>query len=1679
MSEEDIKSKTYYQDWKTVLIPRIRETKAWSDMFDGISSIFAENINKYIHLLRYIRDPFKQDRLTNIQQAQFLGFKYKADVFTDNEYANLVYFLSYYNKKVKGTNDFINFLGWIKNARFELVQLWAKGKYNYSDDPKIKDPFEWESPFIQKNSMVDETGTKEWYPTSHVDLEYNGWQFQIDESDVWYLFYKCAPIHLVLRSIAAVFTMETFRDFFIYSDLNGRLKLQDSYDCLPCIYQNPSALNIAGNHALEDLYDTASRATFRLLTANGINEYPLWSFNKKYTAQTLPSVFTFTRNSPAFNIERSHYYRTEVPDNYPRFAYEPYTSTNRDSGLGLLMEEARTNLLLNSNAPERKIIALPAGTYTFSGSGYYYIYNNTAGTILGRVQDSNLTFTLDVESQIEVYPRILESSSWYQLEVGNFATSYIQTTSQKNATRAADILQVLKLPTLNRSGSFALRFSTEKIADNCVLLKAYESSDKFVEVRKTGKKIIAIIQSAGKVLNILEDVYSGLLNLAIKPTKINFNGLILESDLAEFPEVQYANVGQDFGNRSINGYVEQFYYVPNFVNFPYIEPFIDNFQFTINSGSDSKYNLPISSTAGLGYSYNWTVDWGDGTSTLEVGIGTENSGITHNYPKSYTNYQITIKPNQDEYGWGLPFGYDYGYEGSNSRDNKNKLISLDSPMSAKMVCLDESLKAPSYFGSSMFDSCANLTSIDGFALPNFTEVSYSFCAGMFQSCSTLTSLGTTFTIPDTIIADDTHSTYITDFCEFLFLYCTRLSDLGNFNLPQGIINCGDSFCRRMFYGCSNLHNLNENFNLPQNITSCGNNFCDGMFYNCYSLSYLNDNFNLPQKLTGNVGVYFCNQMFYNCTDLAYLPNGFNFPQNITEAGNNFCTKMFYNCANLTTLPVGCNLPVSLIQVGESGFEEMFKFCTHIETFPRGFTIPRGILYIGDRFCFGMFQECSALRNLPSSFNLPTELISTAGRYFCSSMFQSCSALQYLPSNFTLPEFSYAANAKALKNYCSWMFQDCTSLRRINTTVFTFPQNMTSCGENFAIMMFYNCSTLWYLPNNFNFPQNLEGDVSYNFASQMFQDCTSLRRINTTVFTFPQGITSCENNFAWKMFQSCSALQYLPSNFTLPQGLLRVGDTFCGEMFGNCTNLNLINHTTIFNLPQNLTKVGNSFCAFMFNECSNINYMPNGFNLPQKLVGNVLTSFCFSLFANCSSLISLPNDFNMPQGITSCGSAFCQNMFRYCRSLISLGNVFTFPQSMTSCGNQFCYNMFQFAGPTSSSGSSTQLAFPDNFNLPERLEGNVGDYFCSYMFDRSYPTTLGKVFTFPQGITSCRNSFGESMFYGATTTLTSLPDTFNLPQNLTSVGNSFCVNLLSTGKLSALPQNFNIPQKITSVGDSFLAYCFGEQDITSLPENFNLPQRITGNVGNRFCQYLFYNNKSLTNIGKVFTFPQGITSCGKNFAYYAFSGCPLTSLSENFNLPQGITGNVGNGFVTSILADSKLISLPENFNLPQGITSCGNDFAAYMFIRSSITSLPENFNLPQGITSCGEGMARQLCSACSDLTSIGNKLQIPQNLSSVGGGSFHWVFGSCDKLTSGAKQFFGNIKFNKEQLDSYTSDNIFQTLSYTFYNCSSLDEEISPATIPQLSILPSNNNKCFSGVKSSSIQNCPTNWGGIA
>lgn len=551
----------YYQDWKTVLIPRIQQTKAWADMFDGISSIFASNIYKYIYLLRYIRDPSKQDKQINIQQAKFLGFNYKSDLFSEVEYANLVYFLNYYNKYVKGTYDFINFLGWVKGCRFKAVQLWAKGKYDYSDDHNTRDPFERETSIVKNNSLVEGTGTQEWYPTSHVDLEYDALKFKIDESDLWYLFYKCAPIHLVLRSVAAVIRMETFPLAMVPVASNI---YTNTHISLPCYVSNSGLFNFypVQVHLSSNINLNQSYYGYTLGNITSYNE--LWCFDKDYYKEIFPSVFTFTRDSQATSYERGIYYLKTVPINYPRFEYDPSVPFEQAKGKGLLIENARTNLLLDSNNPVSRQIYLAAGIYAFSGKGQYKLTNITNSKDLGETINSNIIFTLDKDSQVAIEVLSKPLNAWYQLEFGNSVTSYIPTTPEKQVTRAADILQCLNLPTTEKKqGSFSITYSNS-ISNNCILLKVFESTTKYIEVTRNLDKIRVNIMNSGVVLDTFVVDYKNQLNLSISQSTINCNGIQKNYQLNNCPYPRYVSIGQDNGNSAINGYIERFYFVPSF-----------------------------------------------------------------------------------------------------------------------------------------------------------------------------------------------------------------------------------------------------------------------------------------------------------------------------------------------------------------------------------------------------------------------------------------------------------------------------------------------------------------------------------------------------------------------------------------------------------------------------------------------------------------------------------------------------------------------------------------------------------------------------------------------------------------------------------------------------------------------------------------------------------------------------------------------------------------------------------------------------------------------------------------------------------------------------------------------------------------------------------------------------------
>ena len=153
------------------------------------------------------------------------------------------------------------------------------------------------------------------------------------------------------------------------------------------------------------------------------------------TAGTLPPGVVFTRASPATYIDATGTRQTAAT-NAPRWTYDPVTLALR----GLLMETAKTNLLLNSATLGTQSVAVTAQAYTLSfyGTGTVTLSGtSTAGPLVGtgafptRVA---LTFTPTAGTlTLTVTGSVLNA----QLEAGSFASSWISTAGA-SATRAAD-----------------------------------------------------------------------------------------------------------------------------------------------------------------------------------------------------------------------------------------------------------------------------------------------------------------------------------------------------------------------------------------------------------------------------------------------------------------------------------------------------------------------------------------------------------------------------------------------------------------------------------------------------------------------------------------------------------------------------------------------------------------------------------------------------------------------------------------------------------------------------------------------------------------------------------------------------------------------------------------------------------------------------------------------------------------------------------------------------------------------------------------------------------------------------------------------------------------------------------------------------------------------------------------
>jgi len=159
-----------------------------------------------------------------------------------------------------------------------------------------------------------------------------------------------------------------------------------------------------------------------------------------FTTASLDSRITFTRSGNTATVTNSFGVIVAVNANIPRFDYDPSTLLCK----GLLIEEQRTNLLLNSLldgtilSTQVVTTTATATTLSFYGTGQIVLSGTHSATVVGTgAYPSRKTYTFTPTAGVLTLT-VTGTVQYAQLEAGAFATSYIPTTAS-TVTRTADV----------------------------------------------------------------------------------------------------------------------------------------------------------------------------------------------------------------------------------------------------------------------------------------------------------------------------------------------------------------------------------------------------------------------------------------------------------------------------------------------------------------------------------------------------------------------------------------------------------------------------------------------------------------------------------------------------------------------------------------------------------------------------------------------------------------------------------------------------------------------------------------------------------------------------------------------------------------------------------------------------------------------------------------------------------------------------------------------------------------------------------------------------------------------------------------------------------------------------------------------------------------------------------------
>ena len=159
-----------------------------------------------------------------------------------------------------------------------------------------------------------------------------------------------------------------------------------------------------------------------------------------FTTASLDSRVTFTRSGNTATVTNSSGVIAAINANLPRFDFDPTTLVCK----GLLIEEARTNLLLNSlingTSLSTQLVTTTAVAHTLSfyGTGQIVLTGTSSATVVGTgAYPSRQTLTFTPTAGVLTLT-VTGTVQYAQLEVGSFATSFIPTDATSK-TRNADV----------------------------------------------------------------------------------------------------------------------------------------------------------------------------------------------------------------------------------------------------------------------------------------------------------------------------------------------------------------------------------------------------------------------------------------------------------------------------------------------------------------------------------------------------------------------------------------------------------------------------------------------------------------------------------------------------------------------------------------------------------------------------------------------------------------------------------------------------------------------------------------------------------------------------------------------------------------------------------------------------------------------------------------------------------------------------------------------------------------------------------------------------------------------------------------------------------------------------------------------------------------------------------------